>query len=798
MNQHALSVLEFPRVLDDVAGRAVSEPGAARVRALHPSADRQWIHREHSRVAAVRALRAGEPPLGAERVPPMTVALDRLRIAGLSWRADELRDARLLLQGARRTREALRDEKRPPAPRAVLSALGDRLFHDKTLATALDKAIADDATVNDNASPALRRVRRELRASEGELVKVLERQLAKLDDSLRVPDMSVTVRNGRYVIPVRREGRSAIGGIVHDASATGATVFVEPPAAIEFSNRLRELEAEEREEVERVLAELTEMLRPHRDALLASLDALSELDSLHARAAWADALNAGAPLFNDPSAGWAIVGGKHPLLLAGGVDAVPFDLAMDASERTLVVSGPNTGGKTVLLKAVGLLSAMAQSGIPPTAAPGSAFAVFDDYFADIGDEQSIEASLSTFSAHLRNLAEILESATASSLVLIDELGSGTDPLEGAALGWAILEALTERGTSTLASSHLGALKELATQVASVVNGSLQFDEEHLAPTYRFSKGVPGRSYGISIARRLRLPEEIVARAEARVPRAERETATLLQRLEVQRAMLASREAELAELLDDAKRRNLRISARENSVREREREVERQSREEARKYLLNARAEIERTVRELRKAGSDDVADKARLARQQTEQLAGKHAEALELLDAEERDELASSRRPKTKAGTAAVVVGDFATVATLGGKRGRILEVRGTDALVTVGSMKVTVPLAALVKDESGEPVAAAPVRGDVPDAEARGEVDLRGLRVDEMEPLLFRAIDDAIRADLPALRIIHGKGTGALRDRVTEMLKKDTRVKQFRLGGWTEGGSGVTMADLQ
>jgi DNA mismatch repair protein MutS2 len=795
VNQHALTVLEFPRVLDDVAGRAVSEPGAARVRALHPSTDRAWIDREHARVAAVRSLRSGEPPLDAERVPPMPSAMERLRVAGLSWRAEDLRDAKLLLLASRRTRDALRDEKRPAAPRAVLAVLCDRLLADKGLAAALDKAIADDATVNDNASPGLRRVRRELRASEGELVKVLERQLAKLDDNLRVPDMSVTVRNGRYVIPVRREGRSSLGGIVHDASATGATVFVEPPAAIEFSNKLRELEAEEREEVERVLAELTEMLRPHRDALIATLDALSELDSLHARARYADTLNAGAPLFSEDSAGWSIVGGKHPLLLSGGVDAIPFDLAMDATERTLVVSGPNTGGKTVLLKAVGLLSAMAQAGIPPTAAPGSTFAVFDDYFADIGDEQSIEASLSTFSAHLRNLAEILASATSASLVLIDELGSGTDPLEGAALGWAILESLTARGTSTLASSHLGALKELATQVPGVVNGSLQFDEERLAPTYRFTKGVPGRSYGISIARRLRLPEEIVARAEERVPRAERETTTLLQRLEEQRALLAAKEAELAEQLDDARRRLARIGTREDNVRERERDLERQSRQEARSYLLNARAEIERTVRDLKKAGGD-VVERAKVARRQAEQLAGKHAEALDQLNAEET--AVRTVRAKAAKPGAAIAVGDMIDVPTLGGTPGRVLELRGTDALVAVGSMKVTVPLTGLVRKDAGEPVAAVAIRGDVPDAEVRGEVDLRGLRVDEMEPLLFRAIDDAIRADLPALRIIHGKGTGVLRDRVTEMLSKDTRVKQFRLGGWGEGGSGVTMADFK
>lgn len=797
MNLHALTVLEFPRVLDEVAGRARSELGAARIRALLPSGERAWIEREHARVAAVRSLREAEPPLRAEPVPDLRTALARLRVPGLAWNAEPLRDARRLLQSSRLTKEALADEKRPAAARAVLAPLSDHLIQDRAIETQLERAIADDATVNDQASPTLRRVRRELRASEGKLVRVLERQLKRLDESVRVPDMSVTVRNGRYVIPVRREGRSAVGGIVHDASASGATLFVEPPAAIEFSNRLRELEAEEREEIERILSELTELVRPHRDHLLESLDALAELDSLHARAAYADAFACAAPDFGAPADGWSVSQGRHPLLLVGGVNAVPFDLLMAGDERTLVVSGPNSGGKTVLLKAVGLLSAMAQAGIPPTAGRGSRFAVFDDYFADIGDEQSIEASLSTFSAHLRNLAEILASATASSLVLIDELGSGTDPLEGAALGWAILESLTLRGTSTVASSHLGALKELGTQVPGVVNASLQFDAERLAPTYRFVKGIPGRSYGISIARRLQLPEDVVARAEERVPGVERDVAALLQRLEERQTALAAREEELASLVEDARQRIQRIVVRERNVRERERGVERQSRQEARSYLLNARAEIDRTVRDLRRTGAQELDDKARSARQQAEQLAARHADGLERLDSEERAANERVARQHTPNPVEALMAGDHVAVDTLGGKSGRVLEVRGSDALVVVGSLKLTVPLTTLAKKAAADAVAAVALRGDVPEAESRGEVDLRGLRADEMEALLLRALDDAIRADLPALRIIHGKGTGVLRERVSELLKQDTRVRQFRLGTWNEGGAGVTVAEL-
>ena len=797
MNRHALTVLEFPRVLEAVAGHAASELGAARIRDLQPVTDREWLEREHSRIAAVRALREGDAPWHAEAVPDLRHALERLRVAGLSWKPEELLAARWLLRHGRNARQVLLDDKRSAAARAVLASFRDRLHDDRALETEIERCVADDATVKDGASPALKRLRRELRASEGELVKILERQLARLDDSLRVPDMSVTVRNGRYVIPVRREGRGMINGIVHDASASGATLFIEPPAAVEFGNRIRELEAEEREEVERILSELTDRVRPSRDALALSLDALAELDALHARAAYAERWEGISPTFASPRERWAVHDGRHPLLLAQGVTVVPFDLELGGDERTLVVSGPNTGGKTVLLKALGLLASMAQAGVPPTCGKGSQLPVFDDYFADIGDEQSIEASLSTFSAHLKNLAEIVDFATPSSLVLIDELGSGTDPLEGASLGWAILEDLTTRGATTLATSHLGALKELATQVPGIVNGSLQFDAELLAPTYRFVKGIPGRSYGISIARKLRLREEIVRRAEERVPTTERDVAALLERLEQQQAQLSERDTELSRLLEDAKRRIHDVVKRERNVRERERGVERQSRQEARKYLLNARAEIERTLRDLQKAGADELDEKARAARKHAEDLAARQAAVLSQLDAEDEK---ARRKPTQRAryeATEAPATGDLVKVATLGDKTGRVLGIRGREAQVAVGSLKLTVPLDTLTKLEADETAVAVAWHGDLPEVHARSEVDVRGLRADELDSIVLQALDDAIRADLPTLRIIHGKGTGALRERVAEMLKKDTRVRQFRLGAWNEGGTGVTVAEL-
>ena len=795
MNRHALAVLEFQRLLDEVAACASSELGAANVRALVPSTDLAWIEREHSRVAAVTSLRSGDPPWHPEPVPDLRKALERLGIPGLVWNTAELLSVRTLLRSGRRTRESLTDEKKPAAARATLSSFVARLMADKAIEATLEKSIADDATVKDEASPALRKVRRELRASEGEIVRLLEKQLARLDESIRVPDMSVTVRNGRYVIPVRREGRSSVGGIVQDSSASGATLFIEPPVAVEFGNRIRELEAEEREEVERILAELTDLVRPSRDSLLASMEALAELDSLHARATYAGLRHGTVPTFGAPVDGWTIRDGRHPLLLSRGIEVVPFDLEMTATERTLVVSGPNTGGKTVLLKAVGLLSAMGQSGIPPTCGRGSRLAIFDNYFADIGDEQSIEASLSTFSAHLKNLAEILASASAATLVLIDELGSGTDPLEGAALGWAILEALTLRGTTTLSTTHLGTLKELAAQVPGVVNASLQFDAERLAPTYLFVKGIPGRSYGISIARKLQLPEPVVARAEERVPQTERDVAALLARLEEHEAELKQRDQELAILREDATRRIQAVVKRERNVRERERGVERESRLDARKYLLNARAEIDRTLRDLKKANADELEEKARAARQQAEQLAARQAAVIEQLDVEEKK---ANQRPRDRKPAAdAPSVGDLARVDTLGGRTGRVVEVRGADATVTVGSLKLTVPLKTLVKMEPEEVEVAVAWHGDLPEVHARTEVDVRGLRAEELDTAVMQALDDAIRADLPSLRIIHGKGTGVLRERVAEMLKKDTRVRQFRLGAWNEGGAGVTMVDL-
>jgi len=798
VNSHALSILELPKVLEVVAGFASSDLGGARVRALTPRVDRQWLEREHARVAATRSAIQGDDPWTPGPTPDLTAALTRLRVIGSMWNGVELNGAATLLRTSRRTQAQLRDPKRAAIVRAVLSPLVDQLMSAQVIEDRIARTILDDGTVKDDASPALRRIRNALRSAQGELVRILEREMGRLEPHHRVADGSVTMRNGRYVIPVRRGGQVAAGGIVHDTSASGGTLFVEPPAAVAFGNQMRELEAQELEEVERILRELTDELRPHREALIATLHALVELDTLYARARFGDRFACTPATLVPSREGFEIHNGRHPLLLAQGVSVVPFDLKMEPNERTLLVSGPNTGGKTVLLKALGLISALAQSGVPAPVGPESRIAIFDDAFADVGDEQSIEASLSTFSAHLKNLAEILRLSTRDSLVLVDELGSGTDPVEGAALGWAILEELTARGTLTIATTHLGTLKELAGQVSGVVNASLQFDAVALAPSYRLIKGIPGRSYGISIARRLQLPEPVVARAEERLPQHERDVAALIEQLEKREETLKAREAESSAILEEAREKIADLSKRERAVRERERVAEKAARQDARRYLLDARAEIDRTIKELRAQSAEAVEAAGREARKRAEELAAKQNVELDRLDREEANVQRRVTGSARRASNEPIDVGDTVELGSLGGKAGRVVELRDDDVVVAVCAMKLTVPKKTVTRTTQALPQESAGVwTGDIPEVHVPTEIDLRGLRPDEAEGVVLSALDAAVTADLRSLRIIHGKGTGALRERVAEMLRKDTRVKQFRLGAWNEGGAGVTLAEF-
>lgn len=803
MNAHGLAVLEYPDALAVVARYATSEPGREAVLALRPSDAAAWIDEELRRVEQTSSFLLRNEGWGMPAVPDLRRPLEELGAEGSVWAGTVLRDAGTLLRSSAYVRRTvLRYSEDYPR---LADRLGDLIRLEKE-EERLRRAIAEDGSVRDEASPELRRLRADVRSARSRIVEQLERYVARLPEKLRVPDASVSVRDGRYVVPVRREGRSEIGGIVHDESGSGATLFIEPPLAIELMNRIRELELAEAREVQRILTELTEMLRPHREALRATLDALVALDSWVARARYAVEANGHRPALltgDGAGRGYEVVDGRHPLLLAAGGSVVPFSLAMEPAERTLLVSGPNTGGKTVLLKAMGLISALAQSGVVPPVGPGTRLPVFADFFADIGDEQSIEASLSTFSAHLRNLREVVEQADGRSMVLIDEVGSGTDPAEGAALARAILVELTGRGALTVATSHLGELKQLAGSQDGVVNASLQFDPERLRPTYRLVKGVPGRSYGLAIARRLGFPAALLERAEAEQPAAERNANELLAELErkeraagaeLARAREARRSAE--QMRDQAVRRAAELERREKTA-------EKRAREDARALLLDARREVEEAIAAFRQAaeragaagaaGGAALEEAAREARRRIEDAARTQDEEAPAVPAQPR----GSPEP--------VHAGDRVRVERTGAT-GTVVEVRDGRATVETRGLRMqvdTVELSVLPpeearREEKRERAAAGTGGGwSAPEADPVQEVDLRGLRAHEVSGRLEPALDAALRGDLPSIRVIHGKGTGALRDVVTELLSGDPRVRSFRPGEFGEGGSGVTVVEL-
>ncbi|HEV2146187.1 MAG TPA: endonuclease MutS2 [Longimicrobiaceae bacterium] len=796
MNSHALNVLEYGEALDVVARHASSALGAEAVRALDPSDDAGWIAGELATVGEMMRFLGRDEGWAVPAVPDVREPLKRLRIEGSVLDGRMLRDLGTLLASARTVSRSVR-----PAAEAfpTLGWLAEGMLQLDKEEAEIERVLEENGEVRDGASPELYRLRRGIKGARSRIVERLNAYAASLPPQYQVADASVTVREGRYVIPVRREGRGEVGGIVHDESGTGATLFVEPPAAVEMMNHLRELEAAEGRAVLRILRDLTDRLRPHQAGLLASLGALVRLDAVFARARYARRAEAALPeILPAGTEEYVVVRGFHPILLARGESVVPFDLRMDPGERTLLISGPNTGGKTVLLKAVGLISLLAQSGVVPPVAAGTRLPVFRDVFADIGDEQSIEASLSTFSAHLKNLRETLDGADWESLVLTDEIGSGTDPVEGGALASAILVELTRRSAFTVATTHLGQLKLLATEERGIVNASLQFDAERLQPTYRLVKGLPGRSYGLAIARRLGLPAPVLERAESTLPQGERDVAKLLLDLEAKEqrlaADLASTEARLRET--EALREELEERVRE--LARREKDAERRARQQARDLLLKARAEVEEAIRGVREAAESEKLDEAaRAARRRVEEAASRQKERTPR-EAKRGAKNGDGGRPRE----AALEPGVRVRIESLG-RTGTVVELRDGKAMVEAGSLRMLLPrddLSVLpAGDQEQKPRQGAGWGGGYAStaADARPEVDLRGLRVDELEMRLGKALDDAILAGLPTFRIIHGKGMGVLRERVQELLKHDRRVVVYRPGELFEGGTGVTVVEF-
>ena len=601
-----------------MAQHAAGPLGAARIAARLPDTNAASIRDALAQVAELAALLITDESIRAEPVPDIAQSLELLAVEGSALDASPFAELTVALAAMR---VVAADLKRLGTAHGAQRTLLLRVDPPaRELEATLVQSISPDGQVLDSASKDLARARQRVREARKHVMDKLGAILGALDQTERAPDAAVTLRGGRYVIPIRSTARSRVGGIVHDESATRSTVFVEPPEIIELGNELRAAESAEQREVLRVLRDLTDLLRPHRATIAAAWEMCIAFDDLCARARYAVEANGFVP---EIGGHLKIRGGRHPLLLGEGRSmlrpyssdlVIPFDLDMHADEFTILVSGPNTGGKTVLIKAVGLLALMAQSGIVPPIGPHSSLPVFSEVFADIGDRQSIAASLSTFSAHVAVLREILAGAGAGSLVLLDEIGSGTDPAEGGALAAATLKTLTRRRAITLATTHLGALKQLAAETVGIVNASLQFDAETLTPTYRLLKGVPGRSYGLAIARRLGVAEDVLAEAERGVPDAERTLDRLLASVEARGREIEARAAELetrsAQL--DLERQNLaNLQALENELHLREKALDKDAREKARAYLLEARKTVETALAQARAAVTEATAKEAR-------------------------------------------------------------------------------------------------------------------------------------------------------------------------------------------
>src|SRR5438477_5464519 len=743
-----LETLEFPAALERVAEHGAGPLGAARARSRRPVADADAIRAALAQVAELAALLLRDDDIRAEPVPDIGPALELLAVPGSVLDGAALAGLGRALVAARIVAADLgRLADQAPRTAALRAAVPAR-----ELETRLAQSLDPEGQVLDGASHGVARARRAVREARQRLVQRLESILGALDQTARAPDAAVTLRGGRYVIPVRGTAWARVGGIVHDESATGSTLFVEPPEAIGLGNALREHEAEEQREVLQVLRDLTELLRPVRETIAAAWEMCIAFADLCARARYAVLVNGFAPAIG--TGPLEIHDGRHPLLVGGAV--VPFDLVLATDEFTVLISGPNTGGKTVLIKAVGLLCLMAQSGIVPPIGPQSTLPAFEGVFADIGDRQSIAASLSTFSAHVAVLKDILERAESGSLVLLDEIGSGTDPAEGAALAAAVLKTLTRRRAVTLATTHLGALKQLATETVGIVNASLQFDAETLTPTFRLLKGVPGRSYGLAIARRLGIAGEVLDIAERAVPDRERTLDALLATVEVRARELEARERELAageqRVREDAARVDARgeeVAGREREVTDRARGLEPAARDQTRAYQPRARKEVEEALGRARAAVDEATAKEARrLVAQaidetdvrETGKGKGETWLSLEELKSRRQEPASAPRRPPSPARPPAGA-GHSTTTATT--------------------------------------------------------EISLRGLRADEAEARWIKALDEAVLADLPYLRVIHGKGTGALRQLVHDLLSADTRVARFGFAPPNQGGHGVTIVEF-
>jgi DNA mismatch repair protein MutS2 len=788
-DEATLATLEFPDVIEQIARHATCAPGAAMVWALAPYPDRHHAELDLALVDDTVAFFQSGGDFAFGGAVNIDDSLGRAQL-GATLSAIELRDVSRSERSLAIAVAAIRDPRRGPQERRPLFDLTSRHRPTTSLVRRLDTAIDDDGAVLDAASPELAKLRRQQRALASEIRLRVDEIVRNPNTAKLLSEQIVTVRGGRYVVPVRIESASQLSGVVHDQSASGATVYVEPMACVEANNRLRGLEAAEAAEIQRILGELSAIVSSHAEDLRSNGVLLATLDSIRARARWADAHGALAPRLIDAQA-IRLVRARHPLLRR---EAVPLDVDVGDVSDAIVISGPNMGGKTVVLKTLGLFCLLSYSGIPVPAGAGTQIGAFDHIACIVGDEQSIANDLSSFSAHLRALHAAQRRAGPHSLVLVDEIGSGTEPGAGAALAQAFIEALLATGTRAVVTTHYTQLKIFAASHERVANASMLFDPATLEPTYVLAMGVPGQSLAFALAHTLGLDPSMIGRAEQLLGADAQNLERAFEGLATERGRLQAKQADLENELE-------RLRMIESELRTK---VAASERERA-GFEKTAAEALDRAVRAVR----DELVAKAQRsegdARRQRARAFGNADDTLEKTMMEIRRSLGLASSSSVEPAPNAFSVGDRVYVRSFG-QPGIVSEIYDRNVLVTMGTVKAVVSRSDLTRD----PATTVPIEGRSKADRSKGDtariasldastsIDVRGMRVDEAMPIVDKALDDASLAGLAALRIVHGKGTGQLGRGIREFLRGHAQVQSAEFAPDREGGTGVTVVTLR
>ena len=790
INEKALHILEYDKIITKLTEYAGSQPGRDKCAHLAPLSDESRIEAmlDETKAAWGRLMKKGSISFGS--TSDVRGSLKRLEI-GSSLSAYELLAITKLCENAALVKSYGRKD-RSDEPDDVLTPMFDTLAPLKPQTDEVRRCILSEDEIADDASPALKSIRRSIRATEDRIHTELTRIVSASSNKDFLQDSVITTRDGRYCVPVKVEYKSQVPGIVHDQSKAGSTVFVEPASVVRMNNEIRELEGKEQQEIEKILAELSEDYAAHGDEILENYRVMAGLDFIFARARLAIDENASRPqVVRDHVID--LRHARHPLIDKKKV--VPIDIRLGEDFDLLVITGPNTGGKTVSLKTTGLLTLMGMSGLFIPAGDGSRISVFKKVYADIGDEQSIEQSLSTFSSHMTNVVRFLKYADEDSLVLFDELGAGTDPTEGAALAAAILDFLHQRGIRTMATTHYAEIKIYALRTPGVENASCEFDVATLSPTYRLLIGVPGKSNAFAISRKLGLSQAVIEDARARISEEDESFEDVISNLEKQRSRLEKERREVEDTRREMKRLREELAREKEKVASTKKDLISDSSAEARQILQEAKDYADKTIRYFQSHGGN-----VREMEEQRRQL----REKMNKLDARTSKQGAKENEKGTLKASD-LHIGDMVkvislnlkgTVNTLPDKKGYLF--------VTLGIMRTKVRLDDLElaqEEEEDRKKLKKASTGKLSMGKSMAvstEINLLGKTVDEAVAELDKYLDDAALAHLPEVRIVHGKGTGALRAGVHKYLKRNKHVAEFRLGEYGEGDSGVTIAKLK